>query len=68
MAITLKINGHTRSVDVEPDTPLLWVIRDTLGTGMGAKPICTTDIFCFAPPDAPPESLPRGVLHPRLVM
>ncbi|MBV8132103.1 MAG: (2Fe-2S)-binding protein [Alphaproteobacteria bacterium] len=25
------INGHTQQVDVDPDTPLLWVLRDTLG-------------------------------------
>jgi isoquinoline 1-oxidoreductase alpha subunit len=31
MAISLKVNGSTHSVDVSPDTPLLWVIRDTLG-------------------------------------
>jgi isoquinoline 1-oxidoreductase alpha subunit len=29
--INLTINGKSHSVDVEPDTPLLWVIRDTLG-------------------------------------
>ena len=29
--ITFRVNGQTRSVDVEPDTPLLWVLRDTLG-------------------------------------
>ena len=29
--ITLSINGKTHEVDVEPDTPLLWVIRDTVG-------------------------------------
>jgi isoquinoline 1-oxidoreductase alpha subunit len=27
----LTINGQTHAVDVEPDTPLLWVIRDTIG-------------------------------------
>jgi isoquinoline 1-oxidoreductase subunit alpha len=31
MAISLKVNGASQSVDVSPDTPLLWVIRDTLG-------------------------------------
>ncbi|HEX4346629.1 MAG TPA: (2Fe-2S)-binding protein [Vicinamibacterales bacterium] len=31
MAIELTINGQTRSVDVAPDTPLLWTLRDTLG-------------------------------------
>ena len=29
--ITLTINKKTYNVDVEPDTPLLWVLRDTLG-------------------------------------
>jgi len=28
---SLTINGQTHSVDVEPDTPLLWVLRDNLG-------------------------------------
>lgn len=28
---TLKVNGTERSLDVEPDTPLLYVLRDTLG-------------------------------------
>ena len=31
MAISLKVNGSSHSADVSPDTPLLWVIRDTLG-------------------------------------
>ena len=51
MAITLKINGHKRSVDVEPDTPLLWVIRDTLGLtgtkfgcGISACGACTVHL------------------------
>jgi phosphoribosylformylglycinamidine synthase len=30
--------------------------------------VCNTDVFCFAPPDTPPESLPPGVLHPLKVM
>src|SRR6185437_5753241 len=29
--INLNINGKSHQVDVEPDTPLLWVIRDTVG-------------------------------------
>jgi isoquinoline 1-oxidoreductase alpha subunit len=29
--ISLNINGKSHQVDVEPDTPLLWVIRDTIG-------------------------------------
>src|SRR5262249_32910490 len=46
------------------NTGLGGVIRDSLGTGLGARPVCNTDVFCFAPPDTPPESLPPGVLHP----
>ena len=35
----LIINGQTREADVDPDTPLLWVLRDTLGL-TGAKYGC----------------------------
>ena len=31
MAFTLKINGAPHEVDVDSDTPLLWVLRDVLG-------------------------------------
>ncbi len=30
-AFTLEVNGEERRVDVAPETPLLWVLRDTLG-------------------------------------
>ncbi len=38
-----------------------------MGTGLGAKPVLNTDVFCFAPPDYPFEKLPKGVLHPRRI-
>jgi isoquinoline 1-oxidoreductase alpha subunit len=31
MAITIKVNGADQTVDVDDDTPLLWVLRDVLG-------------------------------------
>src|ERR1700688_1776876 len=31
MTIRLNVNGATREVDVEPDAPLLWVLRDEFG-------------------------------------
>lgn len=31
MAFTIRINGRTHTVDVDGDTPLLWVLRDMLG-------------------------------------
>jgi isoquinoline 1-oxidoreductase subunit alpha len=36
MAFTLTVNGESRTADVDGDTPLLWVLRDTLGL-VGAK-------------------------------
>jgi len=35
----LSVNGKTYEVDVEPDTPLLWVLRDTIGL-IGTKYGC----------------------------
>jgi isoquinoline 1-oxidoreductase alpha subunit len=31
MAFTIKVNGQTHDVDVDDDTPLLWVLRDVIG-------------------------------------
>lgn len=66
-----KVETHNHPSAIEPyggaNTGIGGVIRDPLGTGLGARPVCNTDIFCFAPPNTPAESLPPGVLHPRLV-
>ncbi len=47
-AFNLKINGVTKTVDVDPTTPLLWVLRDHLdmagtkfGCGIAACGACT---------------------------
>ncbi len=51
MVFAITINGAARSVDVEGDTPLLWVLRDTLdmkgtkfGCGMALCGACTVHI------------------------
>jgi isoquinoline 1-oxidoreductase alpha subunit len=31
MPITITVNGQPHSIDVDPDSPLLWAIRDTIG-------------------------------------
>ena len=31
MPVSINVNGQVRAVDVDPETPLLWVIRDELG-------------------------------------
>ena len=67
-----KVETHNHPSALEPyggaNTGIGGVIRDPMGTGMGAKPVCNTDVFCFAPPETPVDSLPPGVLHPRRVM
>src|SRR6187431_1206427 len=65
MAFTIKVNGTTRSVDVDGDTPLLWVLRDVLGMtgtkfgcGMALCGACTVHIdgvatrSCITPVDS----------------
>jgi phosphoribosylformylglycinamidine synthase II len=70
-AICFKVETHNHPSAVEPyggaATGIGGVIRDILGTGLGAKPILDTDVFCFAPPDFPDNKLPHGVLHPRRI-
>ncbi|PSH67838.1 (2Fe-2S)-binding protein [Phyllobacterium brassicacearum] len=51
MATTIKINGVDRSVDVDDDTPLLWVLRDVLemsgtkfGCGQALCGACTVHV------------------------
>ncbi|MDR4505384.1 MAG: phosphoribosylformylglycinamidine synthase subunit PurL [Candidatus Scalindua sp.] len=67
--ICFKVETHNHPSAIEPyggaNTGIGGVIRDTLGTGLGAKPILNTNVFCFGPLDIPYEELPDGVLHPR---
>lgn len=51
MAITLKLNGQDQTVEAEPGTPLLWVLRDDLkltgtkfGCGVAACGACTVHL------------------------
>jgi isoquinoline 1-oxidoreductase alpha subunit len=57
MATTIKVNGVDRTVDVDPDTPLLWVLRDVLGMtgtkfscGKGLCGACTVHLDGVAIP------------------
>ena len=49
--IDLNVNGRASPLDVEPDTPLLWALRDTLGLtgtkfgcGIGLCGACTVHV------------------------
>lgn len=70
-ALCFKVETHNHPSALEPyggaSTGIGGVIRDPMGTGLGAKPVLNTDVFCFAPPDFPMEKLPKGILHPRRI-
>ncbi len=70
--ICFKVETHNHPSAIEPyggaNTGIGGVIRDPLGTGLGAWPIVNTDVFCFGPPDMPEEAVPRGALHPLRVL
>ena len=53
--LTLLVNGRSQAVDVAPDTPLLWVLRDTLGytgtkygCGVSQCGACTVHVYGVA--------------------
>jgi phosphoribosylformylglycinamidine (FGAM) synthase PurS component len=55
--ICFKVETHNHPSALEPyggaGTGIGGVLRDPMGTGLGAKPVLSTDVFCFAPPDTP---------------
>ena len=70
-AVCFKVETHNHPSALDPyggsATGIGGVIRDPMGTGMGAKPIANTDIFCFGEPDKKLEDIPKGILHPRRI-
>ncbi|UCE58783.1 MAG: phosphoribosylformylglycinamidine synthase subunit PurL [Phycisphaerales bacterium] len=70
--IAFKVETHNHPSAIEPyggaATGIGGCIRDVMGCGLGAKPIASTDIFCFAPPDFDASRLPKDVLHPRRIL
>lgn len=69
--VVFKVETHNHPSALEPyggaNTGLGGVIRDPLGTGLGARPVCNTNVFCFASPELANDALPPGVLHPKRV-
>ena len=67
-AINGKVETHNSPSAIEPYGGAMTgsggVFRDILGTGQGAKPIASTDIFCFAPPNLKSSEIPPGCLPP----
>lgn len=80
-AVCFKVETHNRPSAIEPyggaATGIGGCIRDVLGTGLGAKPVANTDVFCVAYPDRQvgesvsredDSSLPKGVIHPKRIL
>ena len=69
-AVCVKVETHNHPSALEPyggaATGIGGCIRDIIGTGMAAKPIASTDVFCVAPPDA--ADVPKGCIHPKRVL
>jgi phosphoribosylformylglycinamidine synthase subunit PurSL len=66
-AVCIKVETHNHPSALEPyggaATGIGGCIRDIIGTGLAAKPIASTDVFCVADPNT--EEVPAGCLHPK---
>lgn len=74
-AVCIKVETHNHPSAIEPyggaATGIGGCIRDVMGTGLAAKPIAATDVFCVAPLQtgiAGGPELPRGCLPPARVL
>jgi phosphoribosylformylglycinamidine synthase subunit PurSL len=69
-AVCVKVETHNHPSAIEPyggaATGIGGCIRDIIGTGLAAKPIASTDVFCVANPDL--DTIPAGCLHPRRIL
>ncbi|HEY9785171.1 MAG TPA: AIR synthase-related protein [Candidatus Obscuribacterales bacterium] len=70
-AVCFKVETHNSPSALEPYggalTGILGVNRDILGTGLGAKPIFNTDVFCFAFPSTHLPNRPK-LLPPKAIL
>ncbi len=69
-SVCMKAETHNSPSALDPYggamTGIVGVNRDILGTGLGARPIANTDVFCFGPPDWEGD-LPDNLFHPSRV-
>ena len=70
-SLCIKAETHNSPSALDPFggamTGIVGVNRDILGTGLGARPIANTDVFCFGPPDYEGD-IPTGLFHPSRVL
>ena len=69
-SVCMKAETHNSPSALDPYggamTGIVGVNRDILGTGLGARPIANTDVFCFGPPNWQGD-LPDNLFHPSRV-
>jgi phosphoribosylformylglycinamidine synthase len=69
-AVCFKVETHNHPSALEPyggaATGIGGCIRDVIGTGLAARPVAATDVFCVAPLDI--AEVPSGCLHPRRIL
>jgi phosphoribosylformylglycinamidine synthase II len=69
-SVCIKVETHNHPSALEPyggaATGIGGCIRDIIGTGLAAKPIASTDVFCVAHPDT--DNVPAGCLPPRQIL
>ncbi|HJR33803.1 MAG TPA: (2Fe-2S)-binding protein [Gemmatimonadales bacterium] len=70
-SLTLRVNGRARKLEVDPGTPLLWILRDSLnltgtkyGCGIGQCGACTVHLDGVATPSC---AIPVGSVGNRAV-
>lgn len=70
-SVCMKAETHNSPSALDPYggamTGIVGVNRDILGTGLGARPIANTDVFCFGPPDWSGD-LPENLFPPSRVL
>jgi phosphoribosylformylglycinamidine synthase len=70
-SICMKAETHNSPSALDPYggamTGIVGVNRDIMGTGLGARPIANTDVFCFGPPNWEGD-LPDNLFHPSRVL
>lgn len=72
IGLAIKVETHNHPSALDPyggaGTGIGGVIRDILGTGLGARPFAATDVFCVGPEGMSRDDLPPGTLHPDRVL
>ncbi len=70
MDLCVKVETHNSPSALDPYggalTGILGVNRDIMGTGLGAKPVANTDVFCVGMPNE--DELPSVLLHPTKIL